>query len=79
MSQLNTVLGATLLRKIKEAGADKAEYRFQHEQLESSLPIDVLKQWKKEVEAWERDPSKPNPFEQMVTSMYNFLRFILYN
>ena len=76
MSQLigNIVSGATLLRKIKEAGADKAEYTFQHEQLESSLPLNALKQWQEEVEAWERDPSKSNPFEQMVTSAYKTSR-----
>jgi hypothetical protein len=72
----STVSGATLLRKIKEAGADRAEYTFQHKQLESSLPTNALKQWQEEVEAWERDLSRPNPFEQTVTSQYNFSRFI---
>ncbi|KAM6493722.1 hypothetical protein JOM56_010083 [Amanita muscaria] len=59
-------LRTTLLRKVKEAGADKAEFTSQHDQLESSLPPDALRQWKEEVEAWERDPSSSNPFEQTI-------------
>ena len=62
------ISGATLLRKIKDASADKWEFKFQHEELESSLPPDVLKQWRKEAEAWERDPSSSNPFEQTVAN-----------
>lgn len=49
------LLGSTLLQKIKDAGSDMAEYRQQHQDLDCSLPSEVLTKWSMEVEAWEAD------------------------
>lgn len=62
------VIGSTLLRKMKDAGSDMAKYVQQHQDLESSLPSDVLVKWGLQVEAWEADPSLLNPFEQVIIS-----------
>lgn len=51
-----------------EASTNMAEFVIAHQQLESTLrehPM-VLKEWNDEVVAWEKDPSKPNPFEREV-------------
>lgn len=51
-----------------EASINMAEFVIAHQQLESTLrehPM-VLKEWNNEVVAWEKDPSKPNPFEREV-------------
>ena len=53
---------------MKDAGSDMAEYVQQHQDLESSLPSDVLVKWGLQVEAWEADPSLLNPFEQVIIS-----------
>ncbi|KAG6821917.1 hypothetical protein H0H92_016136 [Tricholoma furcatifolium] len=37
-----------------------------HFQLTSSLPQDLIQIWTAEVEAWERDPSQPNPLVSQV-------------
>jgi hypothetical protein len=60
--------GSTLLRKIKDAGSDMAEYRQQHQDLQRSLPSEIITKWRMEVEAWEADPSVLNPFEQVIIS-----------
>lgn len=51
-----------------DAATHMAEYRIAHQQLESTLidHPDVLKEWTEEIEAWENDPSKSNPFEREV-------------
>ena len=45
-----------------------ADYVQEHHDLECSLPSDVVVKWGMEVEAWEADPSLPNPFEQVMIS-----------
>ena len=57
---------------MKDAGADMADFTQQHQDLECSLPSDVVTKWRAEVEAWEADPCKPNPFEHVTISTYIF-------
>ncbi|RXW17407.1 hypothetical protein EST38_g8431 [Candolleomyces aberdarensis] len=56
-------LGDFLLRKLTAAATDFPEQVISHQELEDVLDKGMLASWKIEVEAWERDPSKPNPFE----------------
>lgn len=60
-------LGHSLLKKIMDVAMHMAKYTIAHHQLESTL-IDpnILKEWTEEIEAWENDPTKPNPFEHEV-------------
>jgi hypothetical protein len=51
------------LRKIKEAIPMREEHDYNLQQLESVIDMRTLKRWKVEVEAWESDSTKPNPFE----------------
>ena len=44
-----------------------AEQTIAHQELESTLPSASIDQWTKDLEIWEADPSKPNPFEITVT------------
>jgi len=44
-----------------------AEQMIAHQELESTLPIASVDQWTKDLEMWEADPLKPNPFEITVT------------
>ncbi|KIM37573.1 hypothetical protein M413DRAFT_56267, partial [Hebeloma cylindrosporum] len=60
-------MGQTLRRKIIAAAKDMAELTIAHQQLESTLPSASIDQWTKDLESWEADPSKPNPFEITVT------------
>jgi hypothetical protein len=56
-------LGATLLRKILSAATDMAEHCIAHEELNSTLLPTTVALWTEQVEAWEDDPTCPNPFE----------------
>lgn len=52
------------------AAIDMAEHAIAHHQLEASLPSARLDVWTEEVQAWERDASQPNPFEQKTDGAY---------
>jgi hypothetical protein len=54
------------LRKIKEAIPMRAEHTHHLAQLEGVIDRSVLDVWVKELEAWENDNGKPNPFEPRV-------------
>ncbi|KAF8337834.1 hypothetical protein F5887DRAFT_890334 [Amanita rubescens] len=58
-------LGSTLLRKMKDAGSEMAEFAQEHQDLERSLSSEVATKWRTEVEAWEADSCKLNPFEHV--------------
>ncbi|KAH7918389.1 hypothetical protein BV22DRAFT_1024674 [Leucogyrophana mollusca] len=78
-------LGATVLRKIQEAIPERNSHlenlRLLEESIESSRitaslaggstdePVSILTSWRKEAEAWESDPTQPNPFEKRVETM----------
>lgn len=55
---------------MKDASTDMADFTHQHQDLECSLPSDTVTKWRTEVEAWEADPGKPNPFEHVTISTY---------
>ncbi|KAI6032421.1 hypothetical protein EDC04DRAFT_2922390, partial [Pisolithus marmoratus] len=60
-------LGPTIHQKISEAILQWNEHREDFEELEASLSIkypEQLSMWWQQVEDWEDDPSKPNPFEE---------------
>ena len=55
--------GLSLLRKIKEALPQHTEHAYNLQQLESVIESSQLEMWRAEIETWETDNSKPNPFE----------------
>ncbi|KAF8877970.1 hypothetical protein BD779DRAFT_1677037 [Infundibulicybe gibba] len=59
-----SLMGMSLLRKIKVAVKERNDRRFLHNQFEAGLPDDDVKQWKIELDAWELDHSSPNPYER---------------
>ncbi|KAH7909550.1 hypothetical protein BJ138DRAFT_1197507 [Hygrophoropsis aurantiaca] len=59
-------LGASLLRKMKEAVSERREHRASLEELESTLSANHLAQYTSEMEAWEADRTKRNPFHSRV-------------
>jgi hypothetical protein len=61
-----------LFRKIKAAASEMHNHVIAHREYEASLPSASITHWMEEVEAWEKDPSQPNPFEVKVVSMYYF-------
>ncbi|KDR84201.1 hypothetical protein GALMADRAFT_56241, partial [Galerina marginata CBS 339.88] len=62
-----TGIGASLRRKLISAATDMAELTIAHNELSSTLPQPTLLLWTQQVEAWEKDPKQPNPFESEVT------------
>ncbi|KAF8867839.1 hypothetical protein BD779DRAFT_1463482 [Infundibulicybe gibba] len=58
-------LGPTLLRKVKEAGEERAGLVIDFLELSASIakeyPQQVM-QWTADMQAWEQDPTKTNPF-----------------
>ena len=72
------IVGSSLLRKIKTAIPEKAEQHQVWKQLSSVLGQQQVSIWLAEVEAWERDPSCPNPFQPRSTSAYIVLIDKLY-
>ncbi|KAH0826244.1 hypothetical protein J3R83DRAFT_5708 [Lanmaoa asiatica] len=61
-----TSLGEAILHKIIEAVPERNDHQGDLRELEHSLEErygDQLSKWKVDIEAWEMDMSKPNPFE----------------
>ena len=65
-------IGSSILRKIKEAIPERNEHQGDFEELTQSLehkfPEQLVK-WKRQVEEWEADSTKPNPFEVKSTGV----------
>lgn len=73
--ELTPCIGASILQKIKEAIPEHNEHQADLEELTQSLELKFPEQlalWKQQVEEWESDPSKPNPFEVKNDGMYEF-------
>jgi hypothetical protein len=64
---LISVLGYSLLRKVKVAVVEAAEHKEAHELLTSSMPEEDVCEWTELVEAWESDINNVNPFMRKVT------------
>ncbi|KAG1872496.1 hypothetical protein DFJ58DRAFT_677370 [Suillus subalutaceus] len=60
------LIGRTLLRKLKEAAATARAHREELAELEGAIDASTLALWRADVEAWEEDNTKPNPFESRV-------------
>lgn len=58
--------GPSLLRKLDTATSRVAEHVIAHQELEATLEPDKLTIWTTEMDAWEKDSSKPNPFVMSV-------------
>ncbi|KAG1885253.1 hypothetical protein F4604DRAFT_1878622 [Suillus subluteus] len=60
-------LGHAMLHKIKNAFPERENHREAFEDLDDGLRGEygpTLKQWRAQVEAWEYNPTQPNPFER---------------
>ncbi|KIM60068.1 hypothetical protein SCLCIDRAFT_26859 [Scleroderma citrinum Foug A] len=60
------MLGPSILRKVKEAIPERNDHQQDFEELTWSLMLKFpvqLALWKQQVEEWENDLTKPNPFE----------------
>ncbi|KAG1825473.1 uncharacterized protein BJ212DRAFT_1443612 [Suillus subaureus] len=64
-----TMFGRTLKRKMEEAPKWKWEHCAALDELEATIQPGLLDEWRLEVEAWEEDNTKPNPFDSRVTSI----------
>lgn len=54
------------MRKLKLAVPECRDHVTSHEMLEDVLVPDDVQIWRNDVEAWEADNTKPNPFEVRV-------------
>jgi hypothetical protein len=61
-----TMLGRTLLRKLKNAVVSAKVHHEELMELESAIDDASLMAWKSEVETWEADSTQHNPFESKV-------------
>ncbi|KAG1827661.1 hypothetical protein EV424DRAFT_1537239 [Suillus variegatus] len=69
---LDNFFGHTMLHKMKDALPELLEHEAALVDLEEGLKeecSDTLSRWKEEVEAWERDPLQPNPYECSIESI----------
>ncbi|KAJ7251255.1 hypothetical protein C8J57DRAFT_1078120 [Mycena rebaudengoi] len=56
-------LGSAMLTKIKKAAPEMVEKRLALDELVTTLPPAAVVEWKQQIELWEMDSSKPNPFQ----------------
>jgi hypothetical protein len=61
-------VGPGLLRKLKIAVPEKNEHGCILKEMENSLPASAIAAWKEQVELWESDNERTNPFEVTVKS-----------
>jgi hypothetical protein len=62
-----------MLRKVKEALSERSEHEAALDDLEEGLKVEygeALSRWEEQVEAWENNPSQPNPYERSTESEY---------
>ncbi|KAG2120464.1 uncharacterized protein F5147DRAFT_766385 [Suillus discolor] len=58
-----TMLGQTLLRKLNEATVAAQAHQDKLTELEGAINTSTIVLWQADVEVWEEDSTKPNPFE----------------
>ncbi|KAK0478572.1 hypothetical protein EDD18DRAFT_1312571 [Armillaria luteobubalina] len=66
--QKNVSMGTSLLRKIKDAVPNAAEFESCFERFTTTLPTDDTAKWTAMVESWEADREQFNPFARVVAS-----------
>ncbi|KAG6828010.1 hypothetical protein H0H92_009670 [Tricholoma furcatifolium] len=59
-------MGPTLFRKARAAASEMADHTIVHMEFSATLPEESVLKWTEEVEAWEKDPTKPNPYDNQV-------------
>ncbi|KAH7906698.1 hypothetical protein BJ138DRAFT_1219360 [Hygrophoropsis aurantiaca] len=59
-------LGKTILRKIKEGITERNKHCADLVDLERAIPADSLARWKQDIEEWENDQTKRNPFDRRI-------------
>jgi hypothetical protein len=62
------IIGRHFVRKSKEAALECERQVQAHKEYEDALQAGDVRQWKEEMEAWEADTTKPNPFSIRVES-----------
>ncbi|KAJ7024119.1 hypothetical protein C8F04DRAFT_1192750 [Mycena alexandri] len=55
-------LGRVMLERIQKAVGQMVEKQQELVEVEASLPTDIVKSWTEAMELWEKDSTKPNPF-----------------
>ncbi|KAJ7699410.1 hypothetical protein B0H16DRAFT_1749444 [Mycena metata] len=55
-------LGTVMLERVQKAVGEMVDKQEELVEVEASLPSDLVASWKKSMELWELDSSKPNPF-----------------
>lgn len=55
------------------AGLDMAEHVIDFNDLTKTFSEHDVAQWKTEIESWEADASKPNPFAEIVDGMLTLM------
>lgn len=63
-------LGATLLRRLKNAVPERGEQVFNFLKFTESLLADTVLEWTEMVEKWERDNKEVNPFVIIMPSKW---------
>ena len=66
LANTSCVVGPSILKKIREAVSERDEHQGDFEELTRSLELKFPEQlvlWKQQVEDWEADSTKYNPFE----------------
>jgi len=69
--------GTTMKRKVMAAAIDMAEHTIEHDEFVSTLPDESVTAWTIQVNKWDEDSSRPNPFEYTVEGE-RFRRPIVY-
>jgi hypothetical protein len=62
--------GSNLLKKMKEASKMRAKHIQNHALFTSTFQEETIMEWTLEIEAWNRDNRKPNPYEDKPLSKY---------
>jgi hypothetical protein len=61
--------GIAMKKKVLTAALDMAEHVIEHNELVSTIPQQALESWTARIEEWERDSTKPNPFDETTEGM----------
>ncbi|KAG6809667.1 hypothetical protein H0H92_015232, partial [Tricholoma furcatifolium] len=59
-------MGPTLFRKARAAASEMTDHTIVHLEFSATLPKESVRKWTEEVETWEKDPTKPNPYDNQV-------------
>jgi hypothetical protein len=63
-------VGKTLAAQLCQAHKMKVRHEELLEDFSAEFPPEVIQRWTKDIEAWNADPSKPNPYEDVEMGMW---------